>query len=46
MEAAMTLVKVVPKEAWPKCFIQDIVQYKAKVYTTSFFNAVKLPIAV
>ena len=31
---------------WPKCFIQDIVQYKAKVYTTPFINAVKLPIAV
>ena len=34
------------KGAWPKCFIQDIVQYKAKVYTTPFINAVKLPIAV
>ena len=32
------------KGAWPKCFIQDIVQYKAKVYSTPFINAVKLPL--
>jgi hypothetical protein len=28
-----------------RTLIQDIVQYKAKVYTTPFINAVKLPIA-
>ena len=30
------------KGAWPKCFIQDIVQYKGKVYTTPLFQCCKV----